>query len=108
MRAGGRNKIIEIQQPSVVLDGWGGSINSWATFATVWARVQPIKGRELIASMAAQSEITTIFSTQYIADVNQDMRIVYGGKYYNITAVIDVEEAHRELQIMASTGLNEG
>lgn len=109
MSVGAYNKIVALQHiTGFTKDDHGGQVPTWATYATVWARVAPLKGRELIAAQAAQSETTTRFEMHYRADVDQKDRILYGGKYYNIMAVIDPEEAHRELQIMAGTGLNEG
>lgn len=108
MDPGKLNRIITIEQKTASTDAYGGQSFSWSTFATVWAAVQPLKGRELIAAQAAQSEITSRFVIRYLSGVSADMRIVYGGRYFNITAVIDIDDAHREMHLMASEGLNEG
>jgi SPP1 family predicted phage head-tail adaptor len=106
--AGKRNKQIVLQRKTQTTDDYGGIVDTWTTYATVWARVAPLKGRELIAAKAAQSEVTTRIEMLYRSGVIEDDRVVYGGKYYNISAVIDPEEKHEELQIMTTTGLNIG
>jgi SPP1 family predicted phage head-tail adaptor len=106
--AGPLDKKIVLQHSVQTVDDFGGTVDTWTTYATPWARVRPLKGRELIAAKAAQSEVTTRIEMRYRPDVTTDDRIVYGGKYYNISAVIDPEEKHEELQIMATTGLNIG
>ena len=108
MRSGRLDRKIVIEQKTASLDSYGGQTFAWTTFATVWASVQPLKGRELIASQAAQSEITARFVIRYLPGVTDDMRISYGGKYWNISAVIDIDEHHREMHLLAGAGLNEG
>ena len=108
MRAGKLRQMIVIQSHTFTTDDFGGQIEAWADVATVAASVEPLSGRELIAAQAAQSEITTRFVVRYLAGIEPAMRIVYNGKIYNISAIIDPEERHRELQIMTATGLNQG
>lgn len=103
------NRIVSIQRKISVADtSYGGHVEIWTTYATVWASVMPLKGRELIAAQAAQSEVTTRIGMYYRADVKPVDRIIHGANIYNIMSVIDPEDAHKELQIMATTGLNEG
>jgi len=101
MMAGKLNKPIVIQSKTTTTDSYGGPVTSWTTFASTWAEVKPMRGRELIAAQAAHSEVTTRFYTRYVAGIVPSMRIVYGGNVFNIFSVIDTNEAHRELQIMA-------
>lgn len=108
--AGRLRQVIVIQHiTGYTTDAHGGNSPVWSSFAVnVRAEKKPLSGRELIAAQAAQSETVSKFIIRYIPGVTQAMRIIHDGKYHNITAVIDVNEAHRELQIMAGTGLNEG
>lgn len=102
------NRIVSIQRKTTTTDSYGGQVATWTTYATVWASVMPLKGRELIAAQAAQSEVTTRIGMYYRADVRPADRILHGSNIYNIMSVIDPEDGHRELQIMTTTGLNEG
>ena len=81
---------------------------TWSDFAKAWARIRMLRGRDFIAANAAQSEMVGVFNIAYRSGVTQDMRISYGGKYYDITAVVDVNEQRRELDIMVRTGASEG
>jgi SPP1 family predicted phage head-tail adaptor len=101
MRAGRLNRKVVVQQKTATTDAYGGPVETWETVYVLWASVQPLKGRELIASQAAHSEVTTSFYTRYAAGIVPSMRIVYGGNVFDIFSVIDTNEAHRELQIMA-------
>lgn len=108
MRAGSLRHQITIQAKSIGTDTYGGPTETWADVATVWAAVEPLSGRELTNAQAVYAETTTKITMRYRAGVIQATRIMFGGRYYNIQAIVDTEQRHRELIIMASEGLNEG
>jgi len=108
LNAGQRNKIITIQTKTMSTDDYGGQVETWADFTKVWAAVWPLKGRELFAAQAAKSETTVRFNIRWIAGLSESMRIVYNGKNYDITGLINIGERNVEYDIMAKTGLSEG
>jgi SPP1 family predicted phage head-tail adaptor len=67
----------------------------------VWAAVEPLKGREYFQAAAVNAENMVRFRIRYRPGIMSDMRVVYSGRVFNIQSVIDVEERHREIQIMA-------
>lgn len=105
MRSGALRHHITIQQKTVTRDSYGAEVVTWSTFATPWADIQPLNGRELIAAQATQSEVTGKIIMRYLAGVLPAMRISYEGKYYDIKAAIDPGLQHRELQLLISEGL---
>lgn len=106
---GKRNKIVVIQQiTGTTTDSYGGTIPVWGAFTTVWAFIRPLRGRDLVAAQAAQNLTELVFNIRYVAGVLPTMRLVYDSKNYDITALINIEEANREIDIMAKTGLSEG
>jgi SPP1 family predicted phage head-tail adaptor len=108
MRPGRLNKLIVVQSREETTDEYGGPVYEWGDVSTVWARILPLSGRDLIAAQAAQNETVTRFFIRYRSDITTDMRIVYKEKNYDITGIINIEEENRELQIMAKTGVSEG
>lgn len=108
MRAGELRHIITIQEPAKAVDEYGGDYVTWSDFATVRAKKRPLRGRELMAAQAAQSETEVMFYIRYLSGVNSKMRIVHGSDYYDITSVVNVNEQNRELEIAAKTGVNQG
>jgi len=105
MRAGNLRHRITIEQKTLARDTYGGEVVTWTTFATVWADIQPLNGRELIAAQAVQSEITGKIFIRYLPGVTAGMRVSYCGKYYDIQVPIDPGLKHRELQLLVSEGL---
>lgn len=101
MQLGRLNRRITIQQKSVSRDAYGGESITWTDVATVWAAVLPIRGREYVAIRAAGAELTTRFVIRHRDGVTPAMRVSHGGGYYNIEEVIDSEDGHRFLELMA-------
>lgn len=87
----------------------GGEIeSSWAAFKTLWASVSPLKGRELVAAQQISAEVTGVIKIRYNALVTASMRAVFEGRVYDILAVIDPEEAHREMWCYTKQGVSNG
>jgi SPP1 family predicted phage head-tail adaptor len=108
MQKSSRRHLVIVQQKTPATDQDGGQIFTWSEFAKAWARIRMLRGRDFIAASAAHNEMIGVFNIAYRAGVTQDMRISYDGKYYDITAVVDVNEQRRELDIMVRTGASEG
>ena len=111
LKPGRMNKRIIIQQEVVgnpPQDAYGVPNTTWGTFATVWAAVEPLQGREFWAQQQVQSEITTRVRIRYLAGVTSKMRILYGSRILNIKSPIDPKERHAEMQLMCSEGVNDG
>ncbi len=77
---------------------------TWTDVTTVWAAVGPLSGRRLEAANATWSAVRVEILIRYRAGVTAGMRVVYGGRYYLIEAIIDPQERHRELRLMCAEG----
>ena len=100
MNAGRLRHRVTVEQPVVSSDGYGGNTVSWAIFATVWAAVEPLSGREYFQAQQAQATVTHKVAMRYIPGVTPRMRIKHGSRYLNIISAIDTDERHRELVLM--------
>ncbi|WP_019850630.1 phage head closure protein [Desulfitobacterium sp. PCE1] len=67
----------------------------------VWAAVYPLRGNEFWSAKTTYNQNTVKFICRYTAGINADMRIKYGDRIFNIIGVIDVDDRHKWLQIMA-------
>lgn len=108
MRAGRLNKRITIQTRTDPQDAGGAGIPTWTDLATVWASIEPLKGRELIAADAANSEVSGNIRIRYRAGVSASSRVKYGARYYDVLAVINTDERGRELLLQVREGPNDG
>jgi SPP1 family predicted phage head-tail adaptor len=100
MQAGKLRHRVTIQQATETRNTLGEAIKTWSTVATVYASVEPIRGREFFAAEQVQSEISHRVRMRYRSGLAPRMRLLYGSRMLQIEAVIDVEERHRETQLM--------
>lgn len=102
MRAGRLRETITLQSMTTSRGTSGSVVESWSDWATVRAEVTPISGREFVSLQAAQIEISTRFVIRHRSGVNPRMRIVWQGRNYKISEVIEVDAARREIEILAT------
>lgn len=99
--AGKLNRRIIIEQVTETRDEMGGVIQTWATFATVWAEFVSQTGREFFAAKQVNAALEAIIRIRYIAGVTAKMRVKYGTRVFNLVAPpVDVNEAHVELKLL--------
>jgi SPP1 family predicted phage head-tail adaptor len=99
------NKKITIRK----IDGYtkdenGDKIPNWVDAFTAWAKVEINSGREFWASRKENAVWNGLFKIQYSKSrsaIDTTMQILYGSRTFNITSVINPEEANREIWIEA-------
>lgn len=101
--------IQQLEAGSPTRDDYGQPNETWGTLAEVWAKIKPLRGRELWAQQQVQSEITQRVVIRYRNDVTSKMRIKVKGtsRFLVIKSVIDTDEKHEELQLMCAEGLSD-
>jgi SPP1 family predicted phage head-tail adaptor len=108
MHAGALKERVVIEERTTAQDEFGQPVETWLPWATVYASIEPLSGREFFAAQQANAEITARIRIRYQPEVNARMRIVHAGRIYNIRAVIDPGMRHEELELMCSEGVNDG
>ncbi|OTA15627.1 head-tail adaptor [Xenorhabdus beddingii] len=109
MKAGRLRHRVMIQKNEPTRSEYGSVINHWVDVATVWAEVNAIGGRELVASGAVLSEATVRIWLRYRDDITTTHRIVYQGasthgKTFAIVAVIP-DAKHTRLELLCKGGV---
>ena len=69
---------------------------------SVAAFVTPTTGREYEESQKIRAETTYKISTRYFRGINSTHRILYNNREFEIVSVLDLNERHEELQIIAA------
>ena len=100
MRAARIRHRVTIQQPVVAVNGYGERITTWSTVAVVWAAVEPLRGREFFDAEQTQAEVSHRVVLRYRSGMVATMRLLHLTRVLHIQAIIDVDERHRELQLM--------
>lgn len=100
MNPGHLDQRVTIERLVETVDRYGDSTNEWTAQATVWAAVEPLVGREYMAALQVQSDVSTRVRMRYRPGVTAADRLVHEGRVYAIESVIDVRSARRELVLM--------
>lgn len=104
-RIGGLDRRIELQHRSLSRDPQGQQIESYATYATVWARRRDLSTREWFLAQQVNAEATVEFSIRYRTDVLITDRVVADAMNYNIRQIADHADARREFVTLIATAM---
>lgn len=100
MRAGKLRHLVTIQSRTEGTNSFNEPRPVWKDFATVYASIEPLSGREFFAAQQAQSDITHRVRMRYVAGVTAKHRIVFGDRVFDIAAPPrNVDERNIELEL---------
>lgn len=83
-RIGQLDQRVELQRVTLARAGGGGQDETWATYATVWAHVRPMSGRERQQAMRNDAISDYLVVIRYRAGVLEADRIVWRDRTLNI------------------------
>ncbi len=69
---------------------------------TVWASVEPTRGREYQEAQRVRPELTYKITTRYHKGITPDMSIKFKGRFFNIISIINVREQNAMLEIVCT------
>lgn len=101
MRAGELRHRLALQTSTDSKDAGGGLVETWATVATVWGSVKPLKGEDKVNAQLVNSEITHSIKIRYRPGVNAQGRILFGSRIFQLFEVLNIDERNREMHIGA-------
>lgn len=74
---------------------------------TVWASVEPTRGREYQEAQRIRPELTYKISTRYHKGITPDMFIRFKDRYFQIVSIINVRERNEMLEIICTEKISE-
>ena len=89
IRAGLLDRRVVLQRRVEQADSHGQAIATWVQIAEVWARVEPLGGREGYGQQQFVATGDLRFTLRWRPDVTPLERIVYDGRDYDIVSVAD-------------------
>lgn len=102
MRTGQLSHKVYLQQPCRIANSFGEPVVTWITFATVWAAIEPLSGRDAILAQQSSSPHTYKMTIRYMRGVNGSHRILYGTRIFEINSVINLEEKNTYLEMQCT------
>jgi len=101
MEAGRLRHRVIVEQVSLTADAMGQGTETWTTYTTLWMDLQPLRGRELIAAQAVNSEITVKAISRYKSGISPTMRLKHGTAIYTILEIVNPGMRNISLEFMA-------
>lgn len=106
--AGKFDQRVTIQSKAVTRNDIGDEVVAWVAVAEVWARVEPLRGREWFAAAQNQSAVEYRVTIRYRAGITRDMRVMWRGDPLDVVSVIDVNAQRENLELMCMSGVRNG
>jgi SPP1 family predicted phage head-tail adaptor len=101
IRAGNLRHTIVLQARTGSTDAGGGKTGAWADASPeIWASVEPLDGSQALRAMQQGLVTPHRVRMRYRDGVSAEKRVRYGARHFLIRSVVDVDERHRELQLL--------
>ena len=99
MKAGELRTRVVIEEPVRVGSGTGGRVD-WRTVAPAWADIRPIRSTDRNQEGHFQTVKLARVTIRYRPGIKSKMRVKLGARVLEIVSVIDVDERHRQLDLL--------
>lgn len=104
MRAGRLDRLVTIEVNTPSRDGTGEEVDSWGTFASIWAGRMDIRGREFFDQAQIIGEGQAVWRIRWLDGIRTQMRLVDGSDTWNIESIAEVG-GRREAMELSCTRL---
>lgn len=94
-----------LQQPVTVEDAGGGLAVTWTTEKNLWCAIREQSAKETVAAMQEQSSVTHEIWTRYDSDITAQKRITYGGRTFNIRAILNPMARNEFMRLLCESGV---
>ena len=101
MRPGPLRCRITIEAPVETQAADGSIVTTWQTYATPWASIEPLIGREYFAQQREQAAVSHKIRMRYQPGITHKMRVAWGTRLFELESVLNVSERKREIVLMA-------
>ena len=106
VRAGLLDRRVRLDRRHEETDDSGQSVVRWLPLATVWARVEPLGGREGFGQQQWVATGDLRFTIRWRDDLTPLHRVVHAGRAYDVVSV--AEDGRREALLIVARGRAEG
>ena len=100
MRVGKLRHLGSIEDYTETVNSFGETVKTWSEFSKVWCDIRPLNGNEKYVSAEKHATATHQVIIRYLAGVNPKMRLVARGRTFEITAVLNINEQDKMMQLI--------
>lgn len=108
MRAGTLRHRVTFMRKETQINDYGDVTLAWVDVKTVWAEIAPLSVKDVIASNAANVQISVRITIRFTPDVDATMRIKNGSKTYQITGIYEDAQSGRDYLTVACSEVKDG
>lgn len=116
MKGGSLRDYITIQARAETRNGAGETEWTFTDWQSMWASIEPLSGREFLQASQIGSNLSAKIRIRYFPGVTAKMRVKHAYSfgatsfldYYDIEAVININERFREIHLMCVKRESEG
>jgi SPP1 family predicted phage head-tail adaptor len=80
----------------------GGTDETPSVFTMIWCAIESLGGLELWYAKEQQEKVSHRIRCAYQPGISPQMHGIYNGRKFNFTSVVDKDERHVELEILAT------
>ena len=102
MRTSSLRHKVTFQKNTEARDDFGDVTDVWVDVASEWVQIIPLKGEEKFMSEHLNTIVDHKVRMRYRDGLNSKMKILYGGRMFEIDSILNPYERRRELQLMVS------
>jgi SPP1 family predicted phage head-tail adaptor len=99
MKAGALKNLVSLQSASSTQGSTGEESQTWSTYATAWASISPMAGRELEHASQVFASANYKIIIRHNSSVTPSHRVLWGTRIFEINAVLNVLERNREMEL---------
>ncbi len=88
---------VDLRQKTENRDSSGQANAEYSTYATVWAKITPVSGRETEHADQISAETSHKVLIRYNSKVGKDQRVIFGTRILEIESVINPNERNEKL-----------
>ena len=103
--AGKLRNPIQIERLALTPDGTGGNSQTWAVNKNLKAFIKTVSGGEYLHSQRLEARLSHRIYIRYTADILNTDRVVYKGRYFQIRAIINIEEQNKWIELHCEEGV---
>lgn len=100
MKIGPLRKQVALKSKGTSADDYGQPIETFTTYDTVWAQIDPMTGRELMNAQQQSGEITHKVKIRYHSSVVITDRVIFDSRTLEIIFIRNVQERNHWQELL--------
>ena len=101
MKIGEFKHRIKIVKPVIQINDKGFEVETYETYKTLWAKITNLHGKEYFEAAAIQKEKTLKFTFRLLKDIDENMKIEFNHKLYDINFIDNILYENKYMEIKA-------